>query len=529
MRSFSYVKFGDHATSLPSNVRFATNGVFNESIQYKYDSMGNIIEVFENGRTACRYEYDALGRLTREDNVAFGKTTTWGYDNNGNIIAKYEYTLTTKPTSELHLLDCTCVNYAYDDNSDQLMSYNGEAFVYDTIGNPTTYRGKTATWAYGRQLTSFDGNNFTYDARGRRTAKNDITFTYDSNGNLIKQSNGLEFLYDHTGVFAVKYNGATYFYRKDTQANIVALLDNNGNVVVKYKYDAWGNCVVDASTTNTELAILNPFRYRSYYFDTETGFYFLKTRYYDPVIGRFMTIDDLSYLDPKSINGLNLYTYCGNNPVMRLDPAGHEWWNPFSWNWNGIFNTIGKTFSQAGQWIYNNILKPVGSFFADNWDIIVGVGLIAVAVGISIITFGSGAPISGLIIGAVTGGIIGSAFGALGAAVSGGNILHGAWTGLIVGAFGGISGLAAATSAAGMSLINDRVNGKTAGVDSLLRAGISGLTAGTFAGAGNVFSKVVNQEITELCVKSVSNTLFSFIFSTHNFVADAIINKFSLW
>ena len=147
----SYVKFGDHATSLPSNVRFATNGIFNESIQYKYDLMGNIIEVFENGRTACRYEYDALGRLTREDNVAFGKTTTWGYDNNGNIIAKYEYAITTKPTNELHLLACTHKLYTYDDNSDQLMSYNGEAFVYDAIGNPTTYRGKNATWQYGRQ------------------------------------------------------------------------------------------------------------------------------------------------------------------------------------------------------------------------------------------------------------------------------------------------------------------------------------------------------------------------------------------
>ena len=323
----SYVKFGDHATSLPSNIRFAANGVFNESIQYKYDSMGNIIEVFENGRTACRYEYDALGRLTREDNVAFGKTTTWGYDNNGNIIAKYEYAITTKPTNELHLLDCTHKLYTYDDNSDQLMSYNDEAFVYDAIGNPTTYRGKNATWQYGRQLATYDGNTFTYDAKGRRTAKNGITFTYDSNGNLIKQSNGLEFFYDHTGVFAIKYNNATYFYRKNAQNDIIALLDNNGSVVVKYKYDAWGICKVlnaDGSmiTDDTHIGILNPFRYRSYYFDTETNLYFLKTRYYDPEIGRFMTIDDISYLDPKRINGLNLYAYCLNNPVKYVDYNG---------------------------------------------------------------------------------------------------------------------------------------------------------------------------------------------------------------
>ena len=299
-------------------------------MQYKYDSMGNIIEVFENGRSACRYEYDALGRLTREDNVAFGKTTTWAYDNNGNILARYEYAITVKPTSELHLLNGTCKLYTYDDNSDQLMSYNSEAFVYDQIGNPTTYRGKTAVWEYGRQLKSYDGNTFSYDARGRRIAKNGITFIYDSNGNLIKQSNGLEFLYDHTGVFAVKHGNETYYYRKDAQGNIVELLDSTGAVVVKYKYDAWGKCqttVVD-SAANT-IATLNPFRYRGYYFDTETNLYFLKTRYYDPEIGRFMTIDDISYLSPKHINGLNLYAYCRNNPVAGYDPCGTWDWGTF--------------------------------------------------------------------------------------------------------------------------------------------------------------------------------------------------------
>ena len=190
-----------------------------------------------------------------------------------------------------------------------------------------TYRGKAATWAYGRQLTSYDGNTFSYDARGRRISKNNITFTYDSNGNLIKQSNGLEFLYDHTGVFAVKYAGSTYFYRKNAQNDIIALLDNTGTVVVKYKYDAWGNCKVlnDGGVEipdSDNIGILNPFRYRSYYYDTETDLYFLKTRYYDPEIGRFTTIDDISYLDSESINGLNLYAYCLNNPIMYIDFTG---------------------------------------------------------------------------------------------------------------------------------------------------------------------------------------------------------------
>ena len=102
------------------------------------------------------------------------------------------------------------------------------------------------------------------------------------------------------------------FYRKDAQANIVELLDTNGDPVVKYKYDARGNCkVLNASgveiTDDTHIGVLNPFRYRSYYYDTETNLYFLKTRYYDPEIGRFMTIDDISYLEPDRINGLRWY------------------------------------------------------------------------------------------------------------------------------------------------------------------------------------------------------------------------------
>ncbi len=330
--------------------------------------MGNICEVKENGETVCKYEYDTLGRLTREDNLAFGKTTTWAYDVNGNITAKREYSLTAKPTDKLYSLDGTCILYGYGECGDRLLSYGNEAIVYDAVGNPIVYKGKTASWQYGKQLTAYDGNTFVYDARGRRIGKNGMTYRYDHDGNLLTQSNGLSFLYDHTGLLALTYRGETYLYRKDVQGNIIAMLDTNGNIVVKYVYDAWGNesktvdncfwrsetaqnvqstfgkqgaegaicdcdtrrlcdgggkCLVDASTTNVALADLNPFRYRSYYYDTETGLYFLKTRYYDPETGRFLSPDSVEYLDPNTIGGLNLYAYCNNNPVMNVDPDGH--------------------------------------------------------------------------------------------------------------------------------------------------------------------------------------------------------------
>ncbi|WP_438847647.1 RHS repeat-associated core domain-containing protein [Anaerocaecibacter muris] len=146
----------------------------------------------------------------------------------------------------------------------------------------------------------------------------------------MSQSDGISFIYDNSGVVGFKYKEETYFYRKDIQGNIIAILDFKGNVVVRYTYDAWGNHKAfdnDGSeiTSATHIGNLNPFRYRGYYFDTETKLYFLKTRYYDPELGRFITIDGIEYLDPESINGLNLYAYCGNNPVMRVDFGGNAW------------------------------------------------------------------------------------------------------------------------------------------------------------------------------------------------------------
>ncbi len=110
--------------------------------------------------------------------------------------------------------------------------------------------------------------------------------------------------------------------------HFLCVLDNNGAVVVNYIYDAWGNnAVVDnnGNDVTSGIGVLNPFRYRGYYYDTETELYYLQTRYYDPEIGRFISQDSLEYADPETINGLNLYAYCGNNPVMNIDPTGTFW------------------------------------------------------------------------------------------------------------------------------------------------------------------------------------------------------------
>ena len=311
----TYYKQGTHETTLPKTYSYSFTKGSSVSrsgyISLSYDPCENISSITYDGSTTA-YTYDSLGRLEKEVNGQLGHTYTFTYDNNGNIMTKK--------------VDNTTITYAYD--GDKLTSYNGQSCVYDAIGNPTTYRGKTATWTRGRKLTAYNGNTFSYDATGRRLSKNGIKFYYSSEGNLLKQSNGLEFFYGADGLVAIKYGGLPYLCRKDMLGNILALLDSSGNIVVQYKYDAWGNHTVtdangNAITDADHIGNLNPFRYRGYYFDCETGFYFLQSRYYDPEVGRFLNMDSIEYADPESVNGINLYAYCINDPVNYYDPSGH--------------------------------------------------------------------------------------------------------------------------------------------------------------------------------------------------------------
>ena len=129
----------------------------------------------------------------------------------------------------------------------------------------------------------------------------------------------LTFLYNSEGPTGFVYNNTVYTYRKNIFGDIIAVY-NGTSKVAEYAYDAYGNCSV---ITNSLVGLMNPFRYRGYYYDIDLGLYYLQSRYYDPQTGRFINADDVSYLDPETIHGLNLYAYCLNNPVMYVDPSGH--------------------------------------------------------------------------------------------------------------------------------------------------------------------------------------------------------------
>ena len=150
--------------------------------------------------------------------------------------------------------------------------------------------------------------------------------TDEETGNVIRT---IYYVYDANGQpVGMKYNGVQYWYQKNMQGDVVRILNASGAEVVSYAYDAWGNHQQitdgsgnDVSDNPNHIANINPFRYRGYYYDTETGWYYLNTRYYDPNVGRFLSPDTILGAN-GGLLGYNLYAYCNNNPVMFVDPSG---------------------------------------------------------------------------------------------------------------------------------------------------------------------------------------------------------------
>lgn len=108
----------------------------------------------------------------------------------------------------------------------------------------------------------------------------------------------------------------------DSFGLLIGLADDEGNMVVEYEYDLFGKPLACRDTSGIGLGSLNPFRFKGYVYDEESGLYYLTTRYYDPEIGRFLTPDNLEQLDPEKAAALNLYVYCNNDPVLFFDPEG---------------------------------------------------------------------------------------------------------------------------------------------------------------------------------------------------------------
>lgn len=182
---------------------------------------------------------------------------------------------------------------------------------------------------------------YTYDANGMRTFRSNgtDTYTYVYNGDklvqMTKGSETLYFSYDANGTpLSFTYEGSTFYYVTNLQGDVVAILNANGMAIASYYYDAWGN---DIDNRHGGLGQLNPLRYRGYVYDTETGLYYLQSRYYNPKVGRFLNADAFTTTG-QGLLGNNMFAYCLNNPVNYMDPTGHDsiLSRIIEWIWTGI-------------------------------------------------------------------------------------------------------------------------------------------------------------------------------------------------
>lgn len=296
-------------TELVKTIEFADG----RTIQYEYDPEERITKVIDSVDGTYEYTYDVLGQLlTEKKNGTTINTMT--YDGYGNIKTK------------------NGISYVYDTTwKDKLTSYNGKTITYDAQGNPTNYMGTTLVWEKGRQLKKFGTNTYTYNNEGIRTSKTvgGVKHTYVLDGtNIVKEtwgSNTLIPLYDLDGtVCGINYNGTAYYFYKNLQGDVIAITDCTGATVARYTYDAWGKCTIVSDLSGVDIATINPFRYRSYYYDAEIELYYLQSRYYDAGVGRFINADDcLEICCQIDFININLYSYCINNPLNGIDNDGY--------------------------------------------------------------------------------------------------------------------------------------------------------------------------------------------------------------
>ncbi len=327
---------------------------------YGYDAMGRISSI-----NNMEYAYDTYGQLTEEKNITLDKSTQYVYNNIGNIVSVTKNGVTTQ--------------LGYDTaQPDWLIWYGGKAITYNTHGGVSSYDGWDYTWSKGKLSTIrkiLSGTSraliapvlmpsktysYTYNGYGQRVGKSysyivgapgmtdvyrgmpigyDKKFHYDQSGRLIAEdsvnryydemdeTDHIVYLYDESGIIGMEYtatSGATntYYFQRNIQGDVIGIYNTNGTKVGGYAYDAWGNCTITLDTNG--IASRNPIRYRGYYFDSETGFYYLNARYYNPEWRRFISPDDTAFLDSETPNGLNLYCYCGNDPVNYADPSGND-------------------------------------------------------------------------------------------------------------------------------------------------------------------------------------------------------------
>ena len=451
LESYEYLNINNRTTNLIKLIKQKINNriIYNK---FYYDKCGNIIKSIIN-HNETRYYYDGLNRLIRLDSNELNHTYTYSYDEKNNIISKGIHDL----SDDNILLNSSYKDYEYD-NDNKLISYDNNQITYDNSLRPINYKGNTLLWD-NNKLLQYGNNHFEYDYNGLRikkiTSSEEIEYVRDGkrvlkeihtvyNSSIIEGqsiNNNIEAIsspgdvitynYGINGIEGFTLNNINYHYIKSIFNDVIEIIDDNYNTYAKYSYDAYGKCNIILNVN--DIANINPIRYRSYYYDKEIGLYYLNNRYYDPEIMRFISLDDISYLEYDVLGGLNLWTYCNNNPIMYVDPDGNSWWEWLLGGLSfvggliacmipggqvfgvglmaaGISITTSATLNAAG------VDGKVASLIVSGLSIVAGIALCFTPFA------GIGAGLIGQGIGSIAGGYISEAFGGsfeFGAAIGG--------------------------------------------------------------------------------------------------------------
>ncbi|MCL2530737.1 MAG: hypothetical protein FWE40_01085 [Oscillospiraceae bacterium] len=335
------------------------------TFSYTYrEGSGNIesitVDCPVQGERTNTFTYDQIGQLVRD--VSPGRDSEYRYDIGGNMTAWY--------VNGVRQRSFYYGNPNWPDQLTGVRDAGGDLMpiTYDDLGNMTNFNGRNFTWQRGRQLASITGQDlmatFTYDHTGLRSSKtvNGVTSYYVWAGGLLMarytpaREELIAWHYSQDGqMLGFELNGVPYFYVRNLQGDVVAILDAAGNTVATYIYDAWGNHLY---IMDSEIARINPIRYRGYYWDDEIQMYYLQSRYYCPALRRFISAD--VYMDTGvGILGTNMYAYCNNDPVNHWDPDG---FNPRPIPAWALLETFQMQFDVA------NLAKDLGIFSDSFWD-----------------------------------------------------------------------------------------------------------------------------------------------------------------
>jgi len=368
--NYEFMDNGNRASLLVKSV-----DINNDKYSYKYDKLNNITHIYHNGILENKYYYDKYNELIEEDNYLHSKKIKYKYDIYGNLLYKRELDI-----NNYDVINYNKYEYGNPEWVDQLTKFNDDIITYDEIGNPVTIGSKILTWTNGRQLITYtDTNNsisYKYNINGIRTSKivNNIeTKFYLENDNIILEKRGSNVLYyirdTIDGLIGFKYNDDIYYYKVNEQGDILGIMDSDYNIVANYEYDSFGNILYitdengsDVSNDLTHIANINPFRYRGYYYDSETKLYYLNSRYYNPEWGRFLNLDDRVGTNGDLIS-YNLYAYCGNNFVMGIDLSGKGFLKKLSKAITKTVTTVKKAIKRITKIINSaiSVIKSVSS------------------------------------------------------------------------------------------------------------------------------------------------------------------------